>query len=118
MQMKGVDDKLRRVVLGAVVYNNDLIGVIVQSQQRADGLGNGHFFIVGRNNDTDGNVVIVMDGIVQLALFDVRKQLIAAHDHGSKQEGGIPCQVEDKEDFRNFQNLLYRFHGEGAAKKV
>ena len=70
MQIKGVDHKLRRVVFGAVVYNNNLIGVIIQLQQRTYRLRNGHFFIIGRNNDTDGNVVIMMDTIQLLNIQD------------------------------------------------
>ena len=54
----------------------------------------------------------MMNGVVQLALFDVRKQLIAAHKHGCEQESRIAREIKNKEGLYHLKDLLYHIHGE------
>ena len=53
----------------------------------------------------------MVDCIMQLALFNVLKQLIAAHKHRCKQKCRVSRKIKDKEHLHDLEDLFHHIHG-------
>ena len=106
-QMEGLRHQIAGAVLGAVVYDDDLIDSVVQVHQGPNGLHDGDLLVIGRDNHTDGDIVVVVNLIAQTAFLGSLKDLVAAHDDGGEEERGIAHQIDDKKDLKKGENRLH-----------
>ena len=95
---KGVDQHLGCIVSGAVVHHDDLVYVVIQGQQGADGLHHRQFLVIRRNDDSDRDIVVLLQNVFQPDLLLGLIQGGRAHHHRQEQEGGIPDQIENEEN--------------------
>ena len=79
IHVESINQSLRGLIGGAVIHDDDLIGFIGEVKQRFYGLHYRNLFIVCRNDDSNRDVVIIGQIILQLMLAVHFIKLRGAH---------------------------------------
>lgn len=107
VQVKGLRQHPDGVAGGAVVHHDDLIGPIIQRQQRPHRIRRGDLLVVGGNDDAHGQLIVRRQKNLQLLPPGVLIKLRRACEHGDEQKGGIAQQIEHKKPAHDLQKKLY-----------
>lgn len=106
MHIKCFNQHFGGIIRRTVIHNNDFIGTILQLQQGFDRFNHRYFFIMRRNNDRNGHIIIFHDGIFQLFLTPAAIEGRGTHQNGKEKEGGIPDEIDDEKYIHAFQECF------------